>query len=163
MGGGQQGRGQQEEEGEEADAHVLGHKAEEERHQTGSQRRPRHLHTDHRLGFIRAEEGRGGVYGAGVDGGAAQAGQCQPRQGGDLPEGQQQRQHPRQKDPDAQTDQLTVGEPQSQEAAGHPAQGDADKIGSGEAGRCLRRDAPLQSEVAAGPEVEGLLDRKSVV
>ena len=94
---------------------------------------------------------------AGVDGGAPQPHQRQPRQGGVNAQGQQQDEYAQGDDALAQPDHLGVAELHGEEAAQRPARGDAEEEQPRVARRRLRRDAPVKMQVAAAPQDGGLL------
>ena len=134
---------------------MVGHEAEEGRHQAGAHIGAGHLDADEGLGPVRPEELRGGVDGAGVDGGAAQTRQDEPREGRRRPQGQQQGQDAHSDHRQTQPDHAPVAQAHGQKPAEGPAPGDAQVKQAGAARRRLLIQAPGQDQVAAGPLSRG--------
>ena len=127
--------------------------AEQRRHEAGAHIGAGHLHADDGLGFVRPEVVWGGVDDAGVDGGAAQADEDQPRQADSLAQGEEQGENAGGDDGLAQADELAVVELEGEEAVQRPAGCDADEEQPGKPGGRLDGNPLLQYQVAAGPQV----------
>ena len=116
MHGGHQHKDEQQINGQQRDADVVGNKAEDGGHQAVAQVGAGHEHADNGLGVLRSEALRGGVDDAGIYGGAAQADEAQTHEGGGVAQGQQYCSYAQQDYAEARPGQLRVVECQGEKA-----------------------------------------------
>lgn len=157
MHGGHQRKDEQQINGQQRDADVVGNEAEDRGHKAVAQVGAGHEHADNGLGVLRSETLRGGMDDAGIYGGAAQADEAQTQEGGGVAQGQQHRDYAQQYYAKARLGQPGVGKSQGEQAVESPAQGNAHKEQPGKGGGKLRGKAPVQHQIGARPQAHGLL------